>query len=219
MKRNNVNLERLKNTAAEASGDPAKARRTSRVEGTWNLEEGKPQFTATLTFDGRTQTLEADQPGFLGGGGTRPGPVLYCLYGTAACFAATFASMAAMEGVELRGLRVVAENDINLRPVLGLSQEPIVEKVRLRLTVSSPAPPVPDRRTGGPGHPALPRRILSYPAHPLGDLTRIPSGVTCDRGKPDRWFPPSVNSFSSRSLILCFCSWTSARAQKLCQRI
>jgi uncharacterized OsmC-like protein len=140
MKRNNVNLERLKNTAAEASGDPAKARRTSRVEGTWNLEEGKPQFTATLTFDGRTQTLEADQPGFLGGGGTRPGPVLYCLYGTAACFAATFASMAAMEGVELRGLRVVAENDINLRPVLGLSQEPIVEKVRLRLTVSSPAP-------------------------------------------------------------------------------
>jgi uncharacterized OsmC-like protein len=140
MKQNNVDLERLKNTAAEVSGDPAKARRTSRVEGTWNLKKGKPQFTATLTFESRTQTLEADQPGFLGGGGTRPGPVLYCLYGTAACFAATFASIAAMEGVELSELRVAVENDINFRPILGLSQEPVVEKVRLRLMVSSPTP-------------------------------------------------------------------------------
>ena len=140
MKRNNVAVERVEKTMAEFKSEPGKARRTQRVEGVWSLIEGKPQFSATVVFDGKSAVLEADQPSILGGGATQPGPILYCLYGLAACYAGTFATTAAMMGVELTSLRVVAENDVNFSPVLGLSEEPPIERVRLIVQASSPAP-------------------------------------------------------------------------------
>ncbi len=73
-----------------------------------NLEAGQPRFSARVTFEGDEMTLEADQPTGQGGGGSRPGPMLYCLYGLASCYAATFATVAAMMGVELKALRFVA---------------------------------------------------------------------------------------------------------------
>lgn len=140
MKRNNVAVERVEKTIAEFRAEPGKARRTQRVEGVWNLIEGKPQFSATVVFDGKSAVLEADQPSFLGGGGAQPGPILYCLFGLAACYAGTFATTAAMMGVELTSLKVVAENDVNFSSVMGLAETPPIEKVRLTVQVSSPAP-------------------------------------------------------------------------------
>ncbi|MDO8635651.1 MAG: hypothetical protein Q7R34_05315 [Dehalococcoidia bacterium] len=68
MKRNNVAVERVEKTVAEFKSEPGKARRTQRVEGVWNFIEGKPQFSATVVFDGKSAVLEADQPSFLGAG-------------------------------------------------------------------------------------------------------------------------------------------------------
>ncbi|MCS7221893.1 MAG: OsmC family protein [Anaerolineae bacterium] len=140
MKRNNVSLENLERTLETFRADPAQARKTNRVEGVWNLEAGQPQFTARLAFEGGQLTLEADQPTAQGGGGSRPGPMLYCLYGLASCYTATFATVAAMMGVELKGLRVIAESDVNFAPVFGLAEAPIIEGVRLTLHVESDAP-------------------------------------------------------------------------------
>jgi len=137
---NNVSLKNLERMLESFRADPAQARKTNRVEGAWNLEAGQPQFSARLTFEGGEVTLEADQPTGQGGGGSRPGPMLYCLYGLASCYAATFATVAAMMGVELKALRIVAESDVNFAPVFGLSEAPIIEGVRLSLQVESDAP-------------------------------------------------------------------------------
>ena len=136
---NNVNLEQLNQTVEGAKADPAKAKRVTRVEGRWNLEEGKPQFTGVLKYESGQVTVEADQPTAMGGGGTLPGPLHYCMYGLASCYAATFASMAAMMGVPLRKLEVAAEGHFNFSRVFGLSDAPALEQVRITLTVDADA--------------------------------------------------------------------------------
>jgi len=136
---NNVNLERLKQTIEEAKADPQKARRVTRVEGRWNLEQGKPQFAGVFKYESGEVTIEADQPSVLGGGGRLPGPLHYCVYGLASCYAATFASMAAMMGVPLRKLEVVADAHFNFSRVFGLSDAPALEEVRITLLVDSDA--------------------------------------------------------------------------------
>lgn len=139
-RKNNVNLEALQKTVEQCQKEPAMGKKTQRVEGHWNFQEGRPQFTATLPSEGGRLTLEADQPTGQGGSGLMPGPVLYCLYGLASCFAATFASVSAAEGVDLEDLRIAVESDVNFSKVFGLSEEPIIEKVRVNLLVRSEAP-------------------------------------------------------------------------------
>lgn len=139
MKKNNVNLDKLASSMAEMQKDPSKLKKINKVEGEWNLGEGS-QFRAEVSFENGKIKLEADQPSFLGGGGTNPGPLIYCLYGSASCYVATFATMAAMEGVELKKLRIVAESFIDLSKVFGLGEKPIAEKVKFTLFVESDAP-------------------------------------------------------------------------------
>lgn len=139
MKMNNINVDRVNGTALEFKANIAKAKKVNKIEGEWNLNQGS-QFRATVQFENGKVTLEADQPTFLGGGGTQPGPMIYCLYGSASCYVATFATMAAMEGVALRKLRVTAESNIDFSKVFGLSDNPIAEKVKFTLYVESDAP-------------------------------------------------------------------------------
>lgn len=84
-------------------------------------------------------SLEADQPSLQGGGGARPGPMHYCFYGVAACTAATFATTAAMEGIRLKKMRVAVEGRMDLSKTLGVSENPIVEEVRLQIRVDTDA--------------------------------------------------------------------------------
>ena len=139
MKINNVNLEKAAAFAEEVKKDKSKALKIKRVEGTWNLKEGKVQFTSTLEHAQGTTIAGADGPPFLGGNGIKPDPVQYCLFGLAACYAQTFASIAAEKGIELKKLKVTAENKVNLSRALGLGNEPIVEKVKLSVEVLSEA--------------------------------------------------------------------------------
>lgn len=138
MKSNNVDVDKLKATVEGVRKDLSKAKRVNKVEGEWNLGDGS-QFVATVSFENGKMKLEADQPSFLGGGGGAPGPMIYCLYGSASCYVATFATMAAMEGIKLRKLRVVAESSIDFSKVFGLSDNPIAEKVKFTLYVESDA--------------------------------------------------------------------------------
>ena len=137
MKLNNINLEKAGAFVEEVKKDKGKALKVKRVEGTWNLEDGKVQFTSTLEHANGTTVIEADGPPFMGGSGIKPDPVQYCLFGLAACFAQTFASIAAEKGIKLEKLKVAAENKVNLSKALGLSNEPIVERVNLFVEVSS----------------------------------------------------------------------------------
>lgn len=136
---NNVNVDKLKATVQDVSKDLSKSKKVTKVEGEWRLNGGA-QFGATVSFENGKITLEADQPTFLGGGGTQPGPMIYCLYGSASCYVATFATMAAMEGIALKKLRITAESNLDFSKVFGLSNNPIAEKVKFTLYVESDAP-------------------------------------------------------------------------------
>ncbi|MBI5598313.1 MAG: OsmC family protein [Deltaproteobacteria bacterium] len=139
MKINNIDVDRVKATVKELQKDLSKAKKVNKIEGEWNMAGGA-QFSATVSFENGKATLSADQPTFLGGGGTQPGPMIYCLYGSASCYAATFATIAAMEGVTLKKLTVIAESYVDFSKTLGLSNNPTAEKVRFTLCVESDAP-------------------------------------------------------------------------------
>lgn len=136
---NNVNVEALQAFARQAEKDPSQTRKSKKVEGEWVLEEGKPQFRATLDFPKGKRVVETDFAPFMGGWGSEPDPVQYCLYGFASCYASTFATMASLEGVKLSSLHVTAQNKLDLSRTLGLSDRPIVEKLEITLTVGSDA--------------------------------------------------------------------------------
>src|SRR3989344_1110454 len=137
MRINNVNLEKAGAFVEEVKQDKSIALKVKKVEGSWNFDDGKTQFTATLSHAQCSTVIEADGPPFLGGSGIKPDPVQYCLFGMAACYAQTFASIAAEKGIKLNELKVSVENKVNLSKALGLSDEPIVENVKLRVNASS----------------------------------------------------------------------------------
>ena len=137
---NNINTEAAGKFMEEAKNDPLVAKKTKRVEGEWVFEEGQPQFKATVAFNEGEQVLESDFAPFMGGMGLAPDPIQYCLYGLAACYAATFVSVAAMEGIALQGVKIAVENKVDLTRTLGLSSNPIVEGVEVTLTVKADVP-------------------------------------------------------------------------------
>jgi uncharacterized OsmC-like protein len=134
---NNINTDAAGKFMEEARKDPQIAKKSKRVEGEWVFEEGKPQFKATLAFKQGERVLESDFAPFMGGRGLAPDPIQYCLYGMAACYAGTFVSLATMEGIALRTLKIAVENKVDLTRTLGLSSNPIVEAVEVTLTVAS----------------------------------------------------------------------------------
>lgn len=139
MRMNNIDLEKASAFIEEVRKDRNKAIKIKRVVGNWNFDEKNPRFSSTLEHAAGTSVIEADVPPFMGGSGLKPDPVQYCLFGLAACYAQTFASIAAEKGIELKQLSVAAENKVNLSKALGLSDEPIVERVKLSVKVSSAA--------------------------------------------------------------------------------
>ena len=136
---NNINTEAAGKFLEEAKSDPELTKKVKKVEGEWVFDEGKPQFRSTLAFMNGESTVESDFAPFMGGSGVAPDPIQYCLFGMAACYAGTFVSLAAMEGIELSSVKVAAENRVDLSRSLGLSDNPIVEEVKITLNVVSGA--------------------------------------------------------------------------------
>ncbi|MGH7545704.1 MAG: OsmC family protein [Gemmatimonadota bacterium] len=137
---NNVNVESMQAFAAEVERDPNAGRKSKKVVGEWNFKDGEPQFRATMEFPAGTQVTECDFLPPMGGRGLRPDPVQYCLYGFAACFASTYAAVAAAENVPLKKLRVAIENRLDLSRALGVSDRVPIEDVVLTLEVEADAP-------------------------------------------------------------------------------
>ena len=137
---NNVNVSALEQVMKEAETDKSKVKRTQKVNGEWLLEEGGPQFKAEVSFEGGKIVLESDQPKNLGGGGTRPGPLHYCFFGLVSCYAATFAAITSQMDIKLSKLTARLEGSLNFSRVFGLSQEPVMEEIRIALEVESDAP-------------------------------------------------------------------------------
>jgi uncharacterized OsmC-like protein len=139
MAMNHINLEAVKSFAEEVKQDPAKSKKVKKVECSWNFDEKKPQMESKLQHPKGETALHSDFAPFMGGSGSAPDPIQYCLFGLAACFAGTFMSTATVMGIRIRGLRVSAENSLDFGKTIGLTKNPITEKVRIVAEVKSDA--------------------------------------------------------------------------------
>ena len=135
----NVNMEEINKFVDEAKINTKVLKKSMSVVVKWNMDESKPQVSSKVEFAKGSMNLESDQAPFMGGIGRAPNPIQYCLFGMASCFAATFASIAAEKGIDVDSFNVTAENNVNLSQTLGLSNEPIVEQVRLIVEIKSKA--------------------------------------------------------------------------------
>jgi uncharacterized OsmC-like protein len=136
---NHMNLEGLQIFMEEVKQDLSKAKKSKKVECSWNFSEGKPQIESRVQHPKGETVLQSDFAPFMAGEGLAPDPIQYCLFGLAACFAGTFMSMATMMGIKIQDLRVSAENFTDLSKTLGLTDNPIVERVKIVTTVKSNA--------------------------------------------------------------------------------
>lgn len=127
---NNVNVAEAQKFIGQLKADPSLGKKNKKVAGTWNLQEGQPQFSVPLEFPKGKATINVELPAFAGGWGTSPDPIQVCLSGLAACFAVTYAAAATMENVKLTKLQVTAENWMDLRKQMGLSKDNIIDRVR-----------------------------------------------------------------------------------------
>jgi len=132
-------MNKLKELAQAIQKNPINGKITPKVSGIWLFGKDDPQFRSVIEVEGRSFTVEADMPSKLGGWSLRPGPLHYCLYGLASCYAFTLAALAAMEGVTLKKLQVDVESHMDVSKVLGLSDKPIIEEVKFKLTAESDA--------------------------------------------------------------------------------
>ncbi len=136
---NHMNVEGIKIFMEEVKQDLSRAKKSKKVECFWNFNEGRPQIESKIQHPKGETVLRSDFAPFMGGEGLAPDPIQYCLFGLAACFAGTFMSMATMMGIKIQDLKVSAENFTDLSKTLGLTNNPIVEKVKIIATVQSDA--------------------------------------------------------------------------------
>ncbi|HUG60707.1 MAG TPA: OsmC family protein [Methylomirabilota bacterium] len=86
---------------------------------------------------------EGDHPTVLTGADRGPTPVEFLLHALAACITAGIANIAAARGVKLRKVSSFVEGDIDLRGILGLSDQVRngFDAVRIRFEIDGDAPP------------------------------------------------------------------------------
>ena len=116
----NVNVDAIAASAEAATSEPESATVKVHLGGSWNTDPGHAQFSAEVGYPDGMVTLTADFPGLLGGQGRSPSALAYCFYGAMCCYASTFATQAAMEGVEIQDLSVTLDLDVDFRSALGV---------------------------------------------------------------------------------------------------
>lgn len=135
----NVRVEQIEETRTRAQEDAAAATLKVNLNGVWNTREESTQFSGPVAFPKGEAVFEADFPPFLGGDGRAPTPLAYCFYGAMCCYGATFATQAAMAGVEIRDLRINLQLEVDFRTALGLGEFPPISTFRFSVDVDTDA--------------------------------------------------------------------------------
>jgi uncharacterized OsmC-like protein len=117
------------------SAEPGRARVVFKTEGAL---VGPTEVRLTS----REHVLEVDEPDVLAGGNRHANPVEYALAALASCQAITYRFWAAKLGIELEGLEIAAEGDLDLQGFFGLDAgvRPGFTAVRLDVTPLGPEP-------------------------------------------------------------------------------
>ena len=115
--------------------EPARARVVFRAEGAL---VGPTRVALTA----RDHAIEVDEPEVLAGADEHANPVEYALASLASCQAITYRFWAAKLGIQLDGIEVAAEGDLDLHGFFGLDgTRPGFTGIRLDVTPLGPEPP------------------------------------------------------------------------------
>jgi uncharacterized OsmC-like protein len=135
---NNIDLDKVALTTANGQKDKSTLKKSVKLQGEWILNTASGyQFRTELSFENGKQIIEIDSPSYLGGSGNRLGPMGYCVAGIASCFIATFATVAASQGVKLTKLNASVQCDINFGKTFDVSDEPITEGITFKMNAES----------------------------------------------------------------------------------
>jgi uncharacterized OsmC-like protein len=127
--RNGVDTPTLLATINAVGDQPELAKFQFRATNRWMA--GTHSRTTMHTFSGaggehthkQTTMADGDHPAVLCGKDDGPTPVEWVLHALATCLTAGIANIAAARGVTLRKVESMLEGDIDLRGILGLSQD------------------------------------------------------------------------------------------------
>lgn len=127
--RNGVDTPNLFATIGVVAGQPELARFRFRAQNRWMA--GTHSRSTMTTFHGAggehehaaSFMADSDHPAVLCGGDNGPTPVEHLLHALAGCLTAGIANIAAARGVTLESVESTVEGDIDLRGILGLSDQ------------------------------------------------------------------------------------------------
>jgi uncharacterized OsmC-like protein len=126
---NGVNTEALFATIGVVEGQPELAkfqfRATNRwVKGTHSKNRPEGFFGAGAEHEHKKSVeIDVDHPAVLVGDDEGPAPVEMLLYALASCLTAGIANIASARGVKLHSVESTVEGNIDLRGILGLSND------------------------------------------------------------------------------------------------
>ena len=136
---NNVDLEKVAETAESGKKEKLTLRKPVKLYGEWNLDLSKGyQFRTELSYEKGKQIVEIDSPSFLGGNGNRLGPMAYCVAGITSCFITTFVTVASSKDIRLSKLNVNAQCNINFAKTFDVADGPITEGIEFQIEAESP---------------------------------------------------------------------------------
>jgi len=147
--RNGVDTPTLLATIGVVADNPELANFQFRANGTWlNGTHSRVTFSDFHGAGGEHQhvasySVDADHPTVLTGKDQGPTPVEYLLAALSSCITAGIANVAAARGVTLEEVDASVEGDIDLRGILGLSEEVRngYEGIRINFRIRGDAPP------------------------------------------------------------------------------
>ena len=113
------------------------------VDGGLNRSRIKEYFALGQEDDSRSEPfiVDADEPAVNSGGDSCPNPMEYVLHSLAGCLTSTLVYHAAVQGIEIESVESSLEGDLDVRGMLGLSEEvrKAYNAVRVRMQVKSAA--------------------------------------------------------------------------------
>ncbi|MFX0023236.1 MAG: OsmC family protein [Candidatus Hermodarchaeota archaeon] len=139
---NRIDLDGFKEVLNEYNKDRNLCKKTLEVKGIWHLDlDYGPQFETKLKTERAGEiTVQTDGLTLFGGGGTALHPISLCMAGFCGCYCAAYAKWAAMEGIELKQLKIRVKGDLDFSTVLGIEENvPIVDHYQIELFIESDA--------------------------------------------------------------------------------
>lgn len=136
---NAINTDALRGAIDAITQDPAKGQTHWEVTSHWRGGTRSDAKVSSYGLGGqrilRDFTIKIDEPLELCGTNQFANPQEYLLSALNSCMIVGYAALCALEGVELKELRIETEGDIDLRGFLGISSEVAPGYEQLRYTV------------------------------------------------------------------------------------